>query len=246
MKSNESIKLSKNETITLENQNKILNIWGLEATSGDPLPDGNLLSSYIDREKYVECRIRVKNRKKEIRSQRHLRCFDLNKSWLSIGCSNPNCKYHNNGFLAVDELKHQYPETINLSESEQYELAIRIFEWNHIDRSKKTDNISNIMWEWMRTELPEPKEKWWNKLQTELENCEQMCVTCHRFETHINRHHFASLEIYHSYDDLMEQKWGDDPAFSRDKLEEWNKLNDKLCGKYDENQDLMRIFNLID
>jgi hypothetical protein len=230
----------------------ILNIWGQPGMAGDPLPNGKIYktsqrgSHLIDRNKYIAQRIRERNRRAVIRSERPKRLYEINKDWLTIGCENPKCRYHRNGFLAIEDAIKVYPEFKDLTEIEQYEYIIKLFEWNHIDRNKKTDNVSNLIREWYRVDDPNKKKKLYEKLQLELKNCEQLCVICHRLETHLYGHYMYRRSSYDSYEEMLRQKYGEEAYFCEDKLLQWCRINDKLMGKYDEQQDLIKIFNVDD
>lgn len=228
---------------------KILNIWEQPAQSGDPLPNGKICynnTTRLDRHRYAEKRVIERERRAKIRAERPIRLFDIHKQWLSIGCENPKCKYHRNGFLALEDAKKTYPQIVELSECEQYDYIIRLFEWNHIDRSKKTECISNIIREYYRVNDPLASKRLRDILDNELKNCEQLCVTCHRLETHLHGHHTPRVSKYNTYEELMYQKYGQESYFCEQKLQQWIKLNDKQMGKYDERQDLMSIFNVSD
>lgn len=227
----------------------VLNIWGQPAEAGDPLPNGRIFkklkgTTLVDREKYTKVRMKERSRRAQIRLERPYRLYKINEEWLSIGCQNPKCKYHRNGFLALEEAKKTHPMLNDLPEEEQYEYAIKLFEWNHIDRDKKTDNVSNIVREWFRVNDPQAAKRLYEKLQQELSNCEQLCVTCHRLETHLFGHYTARASTYSTYEELMTEKYGDSEFFCDVTLRKWCKQNDKLMGKYDEQQDLIMIFNV--
>ena len=227
-----------------------LNIWDQPAMAGDPLPNGkihkisNTSSTLSDRDRYIKQRIRERERRAAIRSERPQRLYELNKEWLSLGCANPKCKYHRNGFLAIEDATKLYPEFKELPEVEQFEYIIRLFEWNHIDREKKTNNISNIVREWYRVNDPVKKQKLYDTMKLELDNCEQLCVVCHRLETHLYGHYMWRRSSYSTYEQMLKEKYGDEPYYCENKLQEWCKLNDKIVGKYDEKQDLIKLFNV--
>lgn len=226
---------------------KYINIWGQPAQSGDPLPNGRIYkqpTTLVDREKYIQQRIRERERRAQIRANRPSRLFEINKQWLSIGCENPKCKYHRNGFLALEDAKKTHPVINDLPEDEQFEYVIKLFEWNHIDRNKKTDNISNIIREYFRVNDNNAASRLKEKLDKELSNCEQLCVTCHRLDTHLYGHFLPRMSSYITYEDMLKEKYQQEEFFCEKTLQDWCKENDKLMGKYDEKQDLIKIFNL--
>lgn len=234
----------------------VKNIWGFDPSHGDPCENGKLLFQYhesgradywTDRHKYIKKRIVERERRARIRKERAERCADFTKKWLAIGCENPKCRYHRNGFLALEDAKKTHPHISDYDELRQYEFIIKLFEWNHIDRDKKTNTISAYLREYYRVKHnPEKEAKHRQIIEKELENCEQLCITCHRLDTHIEQHFLKRQSFYSTYEEMIYEKYGNEEWFDADKLTEWKKLNDKLLGNYDENQDLIKIFNLTD
>lgn len=142
---------------------------------------------------------------------------DAYKSMLKKGCDNPNCQYHRNGKL-VFEL---YPDLLTLPELQRNEIGVRMFEWNHLDRHKKTRNVADLRANVLSSRTDESRNKWLKEYSKEILKCELLCSCCHRIKTNIEGHYLdRKNHLIESYEDYCNLH-----AIPQDNLyHQWTKL----------------------
>lgn len=82
-------------------------------------------------------------------------------------------------------------------------FAHHLYDFDHIDKSKKENNICKLMMRYKEAYGKEAKERYKNQILQEMENCQVLCVVCHRDKTyeerygdHIKLRNFENKEQY--------------------------------------------------
>lgn len=113
------------------------------------------------------------------------------------GCADPNCR------CRALNLEHH------------------LYDYDHIDKSKKTSDISDLMNKYMGARGIKTKEKWKKAVLEEINNCQVLCALCHRDKTHKERKgSHLRYSDYNSIDGFLTQKGlSTEPKYYIDKEE---------------------------
>jgi hypothetical protein len=98
---------------------------------------------------------------------------------IETGCQNVDCKYKH-----MNIPHHQY-------------------DFDHINKSKKSDEITNLMHNFKRAVTEKTKEKHMRRISEEMAKCQILCVFCHRDKSiaekngdHIKLRNYESITTY--------------------------------------------------